>query len=127
MLLLAISLLAIGGVNLLNMMLESVHERRQEIGVRLAIGARRRDVIAQFFLETFLITLVGGIAGLALGIAGCVLLGMLDVPDIIPVPVLRIEIVVTAFAVVTFVGVAAGVIPAWRAARVDPAYTLRME
>jgi putative ABC transport system permease protein len=70
MLLLAVSLLAIGGVNLLNMMLESVHERRQEIGIRLAVGARRRDVIGQFFLETFLVTLVGGIAGLVLGIGG---------------------------------------------------------
>jgi putative ABC transport system permease protein len=127
MLLLAVSLLAIGGVNLLNMMLESVHERRQEIGIRLAVGARRRDVIGQFFLETFLITLVGGIAGLALGIAGCLMLGALDVPEIIPVPVLRVGIVVTALAVVTVVGIAAGVIPAWRAARVDPAYTLRME
>jgi putative ABC transport system permease protein len=127
MLLLAVSLLAIGGVNLLNMMLESVHERRQEIGIRLAVGARQRDVVGQFFLETFLVTLVGGVAGLALGIAGCLLLGMLDVPEIIPVPVLRVGIVVTALVVVVVVGIAAGVIPAWRAARVDPAYTLRLE
>jgi ABC-type antimicrobial peptide transport system permease subunit len=52
---------------------------------------------------------------------------MLDVPEIIPVPVLRVGIVVTALVVVVVVGIAAGVIPAWRAARVDPAYTLRLE
>ena len=127
MLLLAVALLAIGGVNLLNMMLESVHERRQEIGVRLAVGARRRDVIAQFFLETFLLTIVGGAAGIALGICGCFLLGRFDLPDVIPVPELGVGLVSIAFVVVVGVGVAAGVIPAWRAARIDPAFTLRME
>jgi putative ABC transport system permease protein len=127
MVLLAVSLLAIGGVNLLNMMLESVHERRQEIGIRLALGARRRDVIAQFFLETFIVTIAGGAAGLILGIAGCALLGRLDVPDVIPVPIVHFDIVALALFVLTSVGIAAGVVPAWRASRIDPAYSLRME
>jgi putative ABC transport system permease protein len=124
---LAATTLLIGGIGVLNMMLDSVHERRSEIGVRLAIGATRRDIIAQFFVETFAITSVGGLAGAALGIGGCLLLGSLDVPDLIPVPVLSSEIVFLALGILTAVGISAGVIPAWRAARVDPASTLRME
>jgi putative ABC transport system permease protein len=124
---LAATTLLIGGIGVLNMMLDSVHERRSEIGVRLAIGATRRDIIAQFFVETFAITSVGGLTGTALGIGGCLLMGSLDVPDLIPVPVLSWEIVLLALGILTAVGISAGVIPAWRAARVDPASTLRME
>ena len=54
--------LLIGGVGILTMMLDSVQERRQEIGVRLAVGARRRDILGQFLLETFVITGLGGLA-----------------------------------------------------------------
>ena len=67
----------IGGIGVLNMMLDSVHERRQEIGVRLAIGARRRDIVVQFLVETFAIACAGGLVGVALGIGGCALLGEL--------------------------------------------------
>jgi putative ABC transport system permease protein len=109
------------------MMVDSVHERRSEIGVRLAIGARRRDIVAQFFVETLAITSLGGLTGAALGIGGCLFLGSLDVPDLIPVPVLSPKIVGLALGILTGVGISAGVIPAWRAARVDPASTLRME
>ncbi len=127
LLVLGATTLVIGGVGILNMMLDSVYERRQEIGIRLAVGARRRDVVWQFFLETFVITGLGGLAGLALGLAGCWALARLDVPDLVPVPILRGEIVVLALAVMGAVGIAAGVVPAWRAARVDPSLTLRAE
>jgi ABC-type antimicrobial peptide transport system permease subunit len=119
--------LLIGGIGILTMMLDAVQERRQEIGVRLAVGARRRDVLGQFFLETFLITTIGGVIGLALGIGGALGLAQLEVPDLIPVPILRGWIVVLAIAVMTVVGLAAGLVPAWRAARVDPSVTLRAE
>jgi putative ABC transport system permease protein len=125
--LLATATLAIGGIGVLSMMLDSVYERRGEIGVRLAIGARRRDVTIQFFLETLTVTGLGGLIGAALGVGACVLLASLDVPDLIPVPILQLEIVLLAIGVMSFVGVAAGVVPAWRAARIDPAVTLRME
>ena len=69
----------------------------------------------------------GGLIGAALGVAACVFLASLDVPDLIPVPILQLEIVLLAMGVMSVVGVAAGVVPAWRAARVDPAVTLRME
>jgi len=124
---LAAATLVIGGIGVLSMMLDSVYERRHEIGVRLAIGARRRDIVAQFFLETLTITGLGGLAGAALGIGASWFLGGLDVPDLVPVPILDRGIVVLALGVMGCVGLAAGVIPAWQAARVDPASTLRME
>jgi len=119
--------LLIGGIGILTMMLDAVQERRQEIGVRLAVGARRRDVVWQFFLETFLITSLGGLVGVALGVGGALALGSMEVPDLIPVPVLQVWIIVLALGVMTGVGLAAGLVPAWRAARVDPSVTLRME
>jgi putative ABC transport system permease protein len=127
MFILAATTLLIGGIGILSMMLDSVHERRQEIGVRLAIGARRRDIVAQFFVETLTVTGLGGLVGVALGVGGCLLLGRLEVPDLIPMPILNTRIVVLAVGVMGAVGLGAGVIPAWRAARVDPAETLRME
>jgi putative ABC transport system permease protein len=124
---LGVTTLIIGGIGVLTMMLDAVHERRQEIGVRLAVGARRRDVLVQFFLETFVITAVGGLAGLALGIAGCQALAALRVPELIPVPILRADVAALAIAVMSGVGIVAGSVPAWRAARIDPSLTLRAE
>jgi putative ABC transport system permease protein len=125
--LLATATLVIGGIGVLSMMLDSVYERRPEIGIRLAVGARRRDITLQFFLETLTVTGTGGLVGVGLGVGTCLGLGSLDMPDLIPVPILQPAVVVLALGVMSFVGVAAGVIPAWRAARVDPALTLRME
>jgi putative ABC transport system permease protein len=127
MFVLAAAVLVIGGIGVLNMMLDSVHERRQEIGVRLAVGARRRDVVAQFFVETFTIAFAGGLVGAALGIGGCLLLAGIDAPELVPVPLLSLRIVALALGVLSLTALAAGVIPAWRAARIDPALTLRME
>ena len=127
MFILAATTLMIGAIGVLSMMLDSVYERRHEIGLRLAIGARRRDIVAQFFLETLTITSLGGLAGVALGVGANLLLGSLDAPDLVPIPVLDPNIVILAIGVMGFVGLAAGVIPAWQAARVDPAHTLRME
>jgi putative ABC transport system permease protein len=127
MFVLATATLVIGGIGVLNMMLDAVHERRQEIGVRLAIGARRRDIVLQFFVETFTIALVGGLVGAAFGIAGCAAFGLFELPDFLPIPLLSGRVVALALGVLSGVALAAGVIPAWRAARVDPALTLRME
>jgi putative ABC transport system permease protein len=124
---LAVATLGIGGIGVMNMMLDSVHERRGEIGVRLAIGARRRDVVTQFLVETLAMTSVGGLLGIALGVAACAALTIPDLPDLIPVPILRGRIVALALGVMAFVGAAAGVLPAWRAARVDPAAILRVD
>jgi putative ABC transport system permease protein len=125
--LLAAATLGIGGIGVMNMMLDSVHERRREIGLRLAVGARRRDVVAQFLAETLCVSLLGGLAGAALGVGSCLALGALELPELAPVPVLRADTVVVALAIMVGVGVVAGVVPAWRAARIEPASTLRME
>lgn len=119
--------LIVGGVGILTMMLDAVQERRQEIGVRLAVGARRGDVLLQFFLETVVITGLGGLLGILLGLAGCAALARLASADLIPVPVVHAETIAVALAVMTAVGVAAGVVPAWRASRIDPSITLRAE
>ncbi len=127
MFVLAAALLVIGGVGVLNMMLDAVHERRHEIGLRLAIGARRRDVVVQFFLETLVVTTIGGLLGAALGIGGAHLLASFELPELVPVPVLSPAVVWLALGVMLAVGVGAGVVPAWRASRIDPSLTLRME
>jgi putative ABC transport system permease protein len=127
LLVLALATLVIGGVGVMTMMLDSVHERRAEIGVRLAVGARRRDVVGQFFVEAFALTLLGGLVGMAAGIGSCWLLGRLEVPDVIPVPILRWDMVALALVSMILVGISAGVVPAWKASGVDPAETLRME
>jgi putative ABC transport system permease protein len=127
LLVLSITTLVVSGLGVVTMMLDAVYERRQEIGVRLAVGARRRDVLVQFFLETFALTAGGGLLGVALGILLCLLLGGLQVPDMVPVPILQARAIVLALSVMTLVGVVASVVPAWRATRVDPAVVLRME
>jgi len=126
MFILAATTLAIGGIGVLSMMLDSVHERRQEIGVRLAIGARRRDIVRQFFLETLTITLLGGSTGVLIGVGGCLVLGAIPMPDLVPVPILSGRVVLLSLSVMTSVGVASGVIPAWRASRIEPSAALRM-
>jgi putative ABC transport system permease protein len=123
---LATGTLSIGGIGVMNMMLVSVNERRREIGLRLAVGARRRDVVVQFLVETLVITLVGGLAGLSLGLVGCLMLGQLP-HDVVPVPVIVPHVVVLALMVATLVGIISGSGPAWQAAHVDPAESLRAE
>jgi len=123
---LAIGTLIIGGIGVMNMMLVSVNERRREIGLRLAVGARRRDVVVQFLVETLVITQVGGLIGLALGLGGCALLGQVR-GDLVPVPVIIPSVAWLALVVTTLVGIASGCGPAWLAARVDPAESLRAE
>jgi putative ABC transport system permease protein len=127
MLIIAVTTLLIGGIGVLNMMLDAVHERPQQIGVRMALGARKRDVLLQFFLESVVVSLLGGGVGMALGILGCVGLGALNMPDLVPIPVLSTSLIVTAFVVMASIGLIAGCLPAWRAIQVDPASTLRME
>jgi ABC-type antimicrobial peptide transport system permease subunit len=124
---LAVGTLVIGGIGVLSMMLDAVHERRSEIGVRLAVGARRRDIVMQFFIETFTICMLGGMLGAGLGVAACYALGLIPAPDLVPVPVLRPGIVWLSLGSLVTVGLVAGVVPAWRAAHIDPALTLRME
>jgi putative ABC transport system permease protein len=107
----------------MNIMLVSVTERTREIGIRLAIGALEREVLAQFLVEAVVLTSVGGIAGIALGlIAALIGVEMLGVPF-----VFQPGIAVLAFLFSAGVGVLFGWFPARLAARLDPIEALRRE
>jgi len=121
---LAITTLVIGGIGVMNMMLVSVNERRREIALQIAVGARRSQVIGQFLVETLAITMIGGVAGTTLGMLACTALSMIH-GDLIPTPHIIPGIVVLALGSTMAVGVVSGCVPAWRASAIDPAETLR--
>ncbi len=123
----AVTTLLVGGIGVATMMLDAIHQRRREIGLRLAVGARRRDILLQILLESLGITALGGVLGIGFGVAACAGLARLHVEDLIPLPVLRPGIVATAVVVLVFVGTTAGLLPASRATRVAPAEVLRNE
>ncbi|MEI6568618.1 MAG: ABC transporter permease, partial [Verrucomicrobiota bacterium] len=118
----AISLL-VGGIGIMNIMLASVTERTREIGIRRALGARRHDIISQFLVETVLLSGVGGVLGVLLGIA---------IPFIVTYAA-GMKTIVTlwapllAFTISAMVGVIFGIYPAFRAASMDPVEALRHE
>jgi putative ABC transport system permease protein len=118
----SISLL-VGGVGITNIMLVSVRERTREIGLRKAVGARQRDVLVQFLIEAVLLTTIGGVLGIAIGIGGALLVDRLS-----PLPaVIAWWSPLLAFGVAAAVGVFFGVAPARRAGRLDPVVALRSE
>jgi putative ABC transport system permease protein len=115
--------LVVGGIGIMNIMLVSVTERTREIGVRLSIGARTNDILAQFLVEATALSAVGGALGVALG-----LLGALGVARAIHVPfIVPGSAMLVAFFVSTLVGVTFGVFPARKAARLNPIAALRYE
>jgi putative ABC transport system permease protein len=116
----AISLL-VGGIGVMNIMLVTVTERTREIGIRKAIGARNRDILGQFLVESVLLTLIGGLLGVAAGIGGSRL-------EIVGVqPVVAPYSVFLAFGVAVAVGLFFGIYPASRAAALRPIDALRYE
>jgi putative ABC transport system permease protein len=118
----SISLL-VGGIGVMNIMLVSVTERTREIGIRLAIGARARDILAQFLVESVVLAAIGGLAGLGLGVFASYLLGRSTEWSVRIQP----ESAVLAVAVAGGIGVVFGFFPARRAAKLDPIVALRHE
>ncbi|RBW49921.1 ABC transporter permease [Marinobacter sp. F3R11] len=118
----AVSLL-VGGIGIMNIMLVSVTERTREIGIRLAIGARTRDVLTQFLVESIALSTLGGIIGLILGIGGTWLVtSRLDMPF-----VLAPGVMLLGFSFSVVIGVVFGYFPARKAARLNPIDALRHE
>ena len=118
----AVSLL-VGGIGIMNVMLVSVTERTREIGIRLAIGARERDVLLQFLIEAVVLSALGGMVGICLGLAGAWAgTAALKLPFIFDPGIVVIAVVFSGI-----VGIAFGYFPARRAARLDPIEALRHE
>jgi putative ABC transport system permease protein len=118
----AISLI-VGGIGIMNIMLASILERIREIGVRRAVGASQKDILAQFLSEAVLISLAGGVAGILVG--GGLSFGIERIAKI--TTIVSFYSVFIAFGVSITVGVVFGFVPAWRAAKQDPVVCLRYE
>jgi ABC-type antimicrobial peptide transport system permease subunit len=115
--------LVVGGVGIMNIMLVSVTERTREIGLRMAVGARPKDILRQFLVEAVVLCLMGGLMGAVLGRAAAMLMHyVLHWP--IEISVLAI---VASISVSGGVGIIFGYYPAWKASRLDPIEALRYE
>jgi putative ABC transport system permease protein len=119
--------LIVGGIGIMNIMFVSVKERTREIGIRKAIGARRRVILTQFLTEATMLCVIAGLIGLALayGISQAVNHTMLS--DSTVKVVFSPSLIVTAMGLSLFIGLLSGLLPAWRASRLDPVDALRYE
>ena len=118
----AVSLM-VGGIGIMNIMLVSVTERTREIGIRIAVGAQQRDVLSQFLIEAFVLSTLGGIVGLLMGLIGAFVIATRNNYPLVVDPLS----ILIAFGVAALVGIVFGFYPALRAARMDPIVALRTE
>jgi putative ABC transport system permease protein len=115
--------LIVGGVGVMNIMLVSVTERTREIGLLKAIGAKQKDILMQFLLESMVMTIIGGLVGISIGISGAFLISILvGIPFVLSLPW-----IVLAVAISSIVGIVFGLYPARRAAKLSPIDALRHE
>jgi ABC-type antimicrobial peptide transport system permease subunit len=123
LLIVALISLIVGGVGIMNIMLVSVTERTREIGIRMAVGARARDILRQFLVEAIVLCLAGGIVGILVGRGvSLAVTALLNWPTMPSVPA-----IIAAVAVAATVGIVFGYYPAWKASRLDPIEALRYE
>src|SRR5216683_1197499 len=115
--------LVVGGISIMNIMLVSVTERTREIGLRMAVGASRRDIRWQFLIEALILALMGGLVGAVLGAAAAVAIAWKAGWPILISP----WAIILACGFAGFIGISFGLYPAHRAARLDPIVALRFE
>ena len=115
--------LLVGGIGIMNIMLVSVTERTREIGLRMAVGARARDILTQFLVEAVTLSLIGGVIGIALGVGGSNAINALAEWRTVLAP----EAILLAFGFSAAIGIFFGFYPARKAARLDPIEALRYE
>ncbi|MDO8960778.1 MAG: ABC transporter permease [Methylophilus sp.] len=115
--------LLVGGIGIMNIMLVSVTERTREIGIRMAIGARQRDILLQFLLEAIVISIVGCLIGIGIGVAGAILVSTFTQAEVI----ISSDSMLIAFSVATSIGVFFGFYPARKAAKLNPIDALRYQ
>jgi putative ABC transport system permease protein len=121
--------LFVGGIGIMNIMLATVTERTREIGIRRALGAKRRDIIMQFLIEAVVQTTLGGLLGMLIGLFVVFIVPWISeklVSEHLPARVHELSIYLS-LAVTVLVGVAFGLYPAWKASRLDPIEALRHE
>jgi putative ABC transport system permease protein len=119
--------LAVGGIGIMNIMLTTVTERTHEIGLRKAVGAKRRDILLQFLVESMVLSLLGGIIGVALGWGVARMMGQIQFSGSTITPVVGLDSILLATFFSMAVGLFFGIYPATRAARLQPVDALRYE
>ena len=115
--------LIVGGIGIMNIMLVSVTERTREIGLRMAVGAKGRDILLQFLIEAVTLSLIGGVIGIVFGLGGSYIISMIGNSPAIVQPFS----IFLAFGFAAAVGIFFGFYPARKAARLDPIEALRYE
>jgi len=123
----AVVTLALGGIGVMNIMLVAVTERTREIGILRAVGAKKVDILNQFFAESVFITTLSGLLGYGFGVGLCVFMANVPLPDFVPKPIVSPIAVVMSLITLSVITVSAGMYPARRASEMEPVHCLRYE
>lgn len=123
----AVVTLALGGIGVMNIMLVAVTERTREIGILRAVGAKKVDILNQFFAESVFITALSGVLGYCFGVGLCVFMANVPLPDFVPRPIVSPIAVIMSLITLSVITVSAGMYPARRASEMEPVHCLRYE